>query len=75
MEKGTERMNIETIRGLVRPVISILLVLTAVYLAVAGKVESKEIITIVGMVVAFHFGERAATKKIGAEPKPDPETG
>ena len=54
--------DIELIRGLVRPFISVVFVLTAVYLAVAGKVDAKEVITIVGMIVAFHFGERAAKK-------------
>ena len=56
-------IKIELIRGLVRPVISILLVGTVVFLSIKGKIDPKEIITIVGMIIAFHFGERAATKR------------
>jgi hypothetical protein len=38
------------------------LVSTLIILAVTGKIEAKEIVTIVGMIIAFHFGERAAKK-------------
>jgi hypothetical protein len=55
--------KLEILRGLVRPVISILLVLVACYLGIMGKIPPEQFITIVAMVISFHFGERAAKKK------------
>ena len=60
--------KIEMIKSWVRPIISIMLVGTACYLAIIGKIPPGQFVTIVAMVVSFHFGERAATKK---RQKPD----
>jgi len=60
--------KIETVRALVRPFISVFMILTFVYLAIVGKIPPKEVATIVGLVIAFHFGERAAAKKQNDQP-------
>lgn len=52
-------------RHLVRPFISIAFVTVALVLALMGKVDAKEVLQITGIIVAFHFGERAALKKPG----------
>jgi hypothetical protein len=56
-------MSVETARSLMRPFITVCFVGLVVFLAVTGKIEPKEILTPTGMIVAFWFGERAATKK------------
>ena len=56
-------MIIDGIRQLVRPFISVSFVLITAYLALAGKVDASEVLAITGIIVAFHFGERAALKK------------
>ena len=56
---------IETIRSLIRPFISVAFVTLTVYLAIVGKIDAEKILTVTGIIVAFHFGERAASKKIG----------
>jgi hypothetical protein len=54
---------VDSIRKLMRPFITVALVGTTVYLAVVGKLEAKEILTATSIIIAFHFGERAALKK------------
>lgn len=58
-------MNIDIIRKLVRPFAAVAFILTTIYLAITGKIDAKEILTITGIVVAFLFGERSALKKPG----------
>ena len=60
------KITTETIRGLVRPYISLLLVSVVAYLAIIGKIEPGQILTPAGMIIAFHFGER----KVLREEKP-----
>ena len=55
--------KINAIRELVRPFISVCFVGTTVVLAILGRIEPKDILTVTGIIVAFHFGERAALKK------------
>jgi len=62
--------KIDLIRNLVRPFISVFMVLTFVCLAILGKIDAREVATIVGMIIAFHFGERAATKRQIKPPSP-----
>jgi hypothetical protein len=54
---------VEIIRGLVRPFISVAFVSMTAYLVVSGSLEAKEVLTLTGIIVAFHFGERSALKK------------
>jgi len=54
---------LDLIRGLVRPFISVSLICMLAYLVYFGQIESKDILYLTGIVVAFHFGERAALKK------------
>jgi hypothetical protein len=53
---------VDKIRQLVRPFISVSLVSTVVYLAVTGIVDAKEVLTLAGLIIAFHFGERSVKK-------------
>ena len=55
--------KINAIRDLVRPFISVCFVGTTVALAIFGKIEPKDMLQITEIIVAFHFGERAALKK------------
>jgi hypothetical protein len=50
---------VENIKKLVRPFISISITIVIVYLAIKGQIDSKEIITFAGIIIGFHFGERA----------------
>ena len=50
----------ETIRGLVRPSITLGLTLLIAYLAIIGKIEAKEIVALYGPVLGFWFGQRKA---------------
>jgi len=52
------------IRGLVRPIISISFVFMCAYLALSGKIDAKDVLEITGIIVAFHFGEKAALKGV-----------
>lgn len=61
-------MWVETIRGLVRPFISVTLVCLTVFLGIMGKVEAKDIMEITAIIVAFHFGERSALRKPNGPP-------
>ena len=54
---------INCIRRLVRPIISLALVGVVCWLALQGKIEPKELLILATTVVAFHFGEKAASKK------------
>lgn len=51
------------VKGLIRPFITVCFVVTVTILALLGKIESKEILQITGIIVAFYFAERAALKK------------
>ena len=51
---------VELIRGLVRPFISFCFVMTTAVLAVIGKIDPGDILQLTGIIVAFHFGERAS---------------
>ena len=62
---------LQTIRGLVRPTISILFALAAVYLAVVGKIAPGEFLPIVATIIAFHFGERKGQKDPQSTEEPD----
>lgn len=52
----------DIVRGLVRPFISVSFTLATIALALTGSVEPREILTVTGVIVAFHFGERSARK-------------
>lgn len=54
---------IDFIKQLVRPIISLALVGTIIKLALMGDIDAENLLQIVGVVIAFHFGERAALKK------------
>jgi len=53
---------IEKVRLLIRPFISVVFVITTACLALTGMVDPNEILTITGLIIAFHFGERSALK-------------
>jgi len=53
---------IDNIKGLIRPFISVAFTITAMFLAITGKIDPGEVLSITGIIVAFHFGERAASK-------------
>jgi len=55
--------KINAIRDLIRPFISFCFVSTTMFLALTGKIEPKDMLQITGIIIAFHFGERAASKK------------
>lgn len=50
---------VEIIKSLVRPFISVAFVLSTVTMFLMGKEVPTEMLTTTGMIVAFHFGERA----------------
>lgn len=54
---------IDDIRKLVRPFIAVSFVCITGYLAVIGKIEAAQILQVLGIVVGFYFGERAALKR------------
>lgn len=56
-------ITVEIIRGLIRPFITFCLVGTAVALFLVGKIEAKELIPIISLIIGFYFGERSALKK------------
>lgn len=53
-------MTVNNIKALIRPFISVAFVVATVILAVMRKIEAKDILSLTGIIVAFHFGERAA---------------
>ena len=53
---------VNEVRKLMRPFITVSFVLCAVALVSFGKVDAEKFMTIVGMIVAFYFGERSALK-------------
>ena len=55
--------KIDAIRKLVRPFISVCFVRTTVVLAILGRIEPKDILTVTAIIISYHFGERAALKK------------
>jgi hypothetical protein len=48
------------IRTMVRPYISVAITSAIVYLGVLGKIEPKDLLALAGVIIAFHFAERAA---------------
>lgn len=64
-------MNIDLITKLlsIKRVIAFILTLVFSYLAIAGKVQSTEFITIFSMVIAFYFGQSVGRKVDNAENK------
>jgi len=54
--------KLEFIRGIVRPIISLSFVAIVGWMTYKEFVDPKDILAITGMIVAFHFGERAALK-------------
>lgn len=59
---------IDNIRKLVRPFVSVCFVGLTVYLGITGKIDAEKILTLTGIIVAFHFGERSALKNDTAIP-------
>ena len=57
---------VEIIRKLVRPFIALSLTCSVIYLAVLGKIDAKELLGYVGIVIGFYFGERSALKIPGS---------
>ena len=55
--------KLETIRGLMRPFVTVALVSTAIYLALKGKIEAEAVWAAVTFILGHYFGERAALKK------------
>ena len=55
--------SVETVRGLVRPYISFVFASVTGYLAITGAIDAKDMLSITGIIVAFHFGEKSALKK------------
>jgi len=55
--------KLEFIRGIVRPIISISFVSMCAFLVVKGSIDAKDVLELTGIIVAFHFGEKAALKK------------
>ena len=53
---------VNEVRKLMRPFITVSFTLCAVALVSLGKVDAEKFMTIVGMIVAFYFGERSALK-------------
>lgn len=51
------------IRELIRPFISVSFILMTCFGAIKGAIDFKDILEVTGIIVAFHFGERAALKK------------
>jgi len=63
IEEANKKVDgVDKIRKLIRPFIAVAFVGTVVGLAATGKIEPSEILQITGMIVAFHFGERAGKK-------------
>lgn len=54
---------VDNIRKMIRPFISVSLILMLGYLTVEKLIPAKDILYLTGIVVAFHFGERAALKQ------------
>lgn len=54
---------IDNIKGLVRPYISVALVSVTAYLAITGKIDPKDMLSLTGVIIAFHFGERSGSKQ------------
>ena len=55
-------MTMETVRGWVRPCISLSLTGLVVYLGIVGDIHPDDVMKIFSIVVGFYFGERAALK-------------
>jgi len=54
---------IEQIRSLVRPIVTFALTSLLIYLAVVRAVEAKDVLTVVGIIIAFWFAGKATEKK------------
>ena len=64
---------LRVVRGLIRPFIAVSFVIVTLYLAIVGKLNAREILTITGIIAAFYFGERAALKNPNTQPGQEPE--
>jgi len=53
---------IEAIRSLVRPIITFALTGLLIYMAVTKVVEAKDVLTVVGIIIAFWFAGKASEK-------------
>ena len=50
------------VRGLIRPFIAVSFVSVTLYLAIVGKLNPREVLSITAIIAAFYFAERAALK-------------
>ena len=60
--------SVETVRALVRPYISIVMITTIAYLGIIRAIEAKDILYLGSIIVAFHFGEKSALKQPSGKP-------
>ena len=51
------------LKTLVRPLMALAFTGATIYLAVVGKIEPGELMTVTGIIVGFYFGERSALKQ------------
>ena len=56
---------IETVRALVRPVVTLALTLAVIALTFLGKVPSEIISSAMGTALGFYFADRSAAKAAG----------
>ena len=56
-------MSIETIRSLVRPFMAVSFVFMTAFCVYKGQIDGKEVLTIMGILMAFYFGERSTKNK------------
>ena len=55
----------QIVRAMVRPAISLSLTVAVIWGAVAGHIEFRDLVLLLGPVVGFYFGERSALKRPG----------
>ena len=56
---------VDVIRHLVRPFIAVAFVVMVGWLVYGGGIDPKDILGMLGLIIGFYFGERAALKKPG----------
>lgn len=56
---------VDIIRHLVRPFIAVAFVVMVGWLVYGGAIDPKDILAMLGLIIGFYFGERAALKKPG----------
>ena len=63
---------VENIKQLMRPVAFVLMLALTSYCVYKGEVTGKDVLGLLGMMIGFYFGERAALKnpQNGVESKP-----